>query len=604
MSKPALLPLLVLPVMLVANTPQQKITDQVPRAVSVLENWHAQDPVKPEKKVHLVYWSPADREPPTGYVVRLAAIMEDIRRFYGREMVRLGFGPRSVQFDKGQDGRPVIHVVKGKKPYASYGPESGGDIREECLPVLTAAGLDPEKETIVIFCNMANWTQSTRTITQSSPYYASGTNCNGTAWQVDSPILNLDFLDKKEPRVKDGQYGDISVGKYNSIFIGGVCHELGHALGLPHNCERTDEKEAFGTALMGAGNLSYGEQLRGEGKGSFLTLAHGLRLASHPIFSGSAKGIDIPANAAPTDIRITNHGKGFSFSANVVADPPVYAVVGYMDPAGGGDYDATTCTAVPDASGNFTLEADALAAGKTGIFRVVILQANGAASSFSSPTPQFTYPYRVENDGTVDTSSAEAAAILRPLMAEVAGSSTLAARDVLRSIAAKKPASKILEAGEVIAANLGFRAGKAPADESSSPCRLSEASMIEASVGHGKAAPNRLPADGLLFFCGARLFSRGLYAHAPAVHRWNLGGKWKSLKGHSGIPDGIDGGSCIFVIKGDGKELWRSEKTGPGTLRSYDLPVAGVKELQFIVEDAGDGNRSDWGCWFEPEVSL
>lgn len=604
MTKPALLPLLILPVMLAANTPQQQISEQVPRAVSILNNWQAQDPVKAEKKVHLVYWSPADRQPPTGYVVRLAAIMEDIRRFYGREMVRLGFGPRSIQFDKGKDGRTVIHVVKGEKPYASYGPESGDDIRKECLPVLTAAGLDPEKETIVIFCNMANWTPATRTITQNSPYYASGTNCNGTAWQVDSPILNLDFLGKKEPRVKDGQYGDISVGKYNSIFIGGVCHELGHALGLPHNCERLDEKEAFGTALMGAGNRTYGDQLRGEGKGSFLTLAHGLRLASHPIFSGSAKRIDTPANATPTDIRITNHGKSFSFSAKVVADPPAYAVVGYMDPAGGGDYDATTCTAVPDDAGNFTLEADALAAGKAGVFRVVILQANGAASSFASPTPQFTYPYRVEQDGTVDTSSAEAFAALRPLLAEVAGSSTMAAREILRSIAAKKPDPKLLEAGGVIAANLGFRPGKAPAAEPDSPCRLSDAAMIEATVGYGKADPNRLPGDHLLFSCGGRLFSRGLYAHAPAAHRWDLGGKWQSLKGHAGFPDGTDGGSCVFVIKGDGKELWRSEKTSPGTLRSYDLPMVGVKELQFIVEDAGDGNRSDWGCWFEPELSL
>jgi len=602
--KALIAPATLLPVILFAASPQERISDQVPRAVSILNEWQAKNPVKADKKVHLVYWTPADREPASGHVVRLAGIMEDIRRFYGKEMVRLGFGPRSIQFDKDKTGRPVIHLVKGTKPYASYGRESGDEIRRECLPILTTAGLDAEKETIVIFCNMANWKPSEKAITQNSPYYASGTNCNGTAWQVDSPILNLDFLNKNEPRVKDGQYGDISVGKYNSIFIGGICHELGHALGLPHNCERADEKEAFGTALMGAGNRSYGEQLRGEGKGSFLTLAHGLKLASHPLFTGSIKGIDIPANAAATDLSIVNRGKSFSFSGKVTADPPVYAVLGYMNPTGGGDYDATTCSAVPDAAGNFTLEADALAAGKTGVFRVVYLQANGAASSFASATSPFTYPYRVGGDGTVDTSAAEAFVTLRPLLAEVNNGSTLAARNIIRAISAAKPDPKLLEAGEVIASSLGFRADKSPAETNEKSCHLSEAKMLESTVGYGNAQPNRLPDSNLLFSCAARLFSRGLYAHAPALHRWDLGGKWKTLKGHAGFPDGVDGGSCVFVIKGDGKELWRSEKTQPGTLRSFELPVDGVKELQFVVEDAGDGNRSDWGCWFEPDLSL
>ena len=41
--------------------------------------------------------------------------------------------------------------------------------------------------------------------------------------------------------MQDGEYGRISMGKHNSIFIGGVAHELGHALSLPHNKERPDE---------------------------------------------------------------------------------------------------------------------------------------------------------------------------------------------------------------------------------------------------------------------------------------------------------------------------------------------------------------------------
>src|SRR5690606_23776384 len=102
---------------------------------------------------------------------------------------------------------------------------------------LQAAGIEADKETIVIFCNMSNWDPKTGTMSQNSPYYASGGLRNGTAWQVDSALLDAGLLKEKEPQLRDGQYGRISVGRYNSIFVGGVCHELGHALGLPHNQE-------------------------------------------------------------------------------------------------------------------------------------------------------------------------------------------------------------------------------------------------------------------------------------------------------------------------------------------------------------------------------
>jgi hypothetical protein len=112
-----------------------------------------------------------------------------------------------------------------------------------------------------------------------------------------------------------------------------------------------------------------------------------------------------------------------------------------------------------------------------------------------------------------------------------------------------------------------------------------------------------LPESDLLFSCGSRLFARGIYAHAAATHTWQLGGKWKTLRGHAGMPEGSDGGSCVFVVKADGKELWRTKKTEAGTLRSFDLKVEGVNALELVVEDAGDGKSSDWGCWFDPELS-
>ncbi len=85
----------------------------------------------------------------------------------------------------------------------------------------------------------------------------------------------------------------------------------------------------------------------------------------------------------------------------MTADPPVYGVIAYLDPEGGGDYDATTATAVPDKDGRFVLDCQALKPGRKGELRLVFLQANGAASAYVGGSP-FHYPYKVGKDGKVD----------------------------------------------------------------------------------------------------------------------------------------------------------------------------------------------------------
>ena len=580
-----------------AATPQEEIAAKVPAARAILDAWQAQDPAPAERKLHVILWTPSDREPAPRYRERLTAALADIRNFYAREMDRLGFGPRTLRFDHDDDGLLRIHLVRGRGPHANYKTESGGQIRTECLPTLRAAGIDPDNETLVIFCNMSLWDAEESTISQNSPYYAGGTHRNGTAWQVDSPILDIDLLDKKEPMVRDGQYGHISVGRYNSIFIGGICHELGHALGLPHNRERADEREAFGTALMGSGNRTYGEDRRGEGKGSFLTLAHGLRLASHPIFSGSVKGIDLKASAVPTDLAIRPQGKGFVFSGKVTADPPVYAVVAYMDPEGGGDYDATTATAVPDADGRFSLDCRALAPGKTGELRVVFLQANGVASGFLSATP-YRYPYSVAADGTVDIANVQAKLALAPIVdslnrnqpAEAAGR---AMADAIRSDARLT----------TIARRLIDAAAPPPgaADEAES-VPLSDLPPAAAKVGYGRPARDHLPDPSMLLSSGGRIFEHGFYAHPPARHEWKLDGSWKSLTGLAGIADGFDG-SVRFTIEADGKPVWQSPTVKSGKPAPFEIDLTGVQTLILITDDAGDGPTSDWGLWLDPTLT-
>lgn len=401
MLRLSLIPLLMLP--LAAASPQAEISGRSPFALKILDGWQKSSPVSAKRKLHVIYWTPSDREPAHRYRERLSPIMENIRQFYRKEMENLQFGPRTFTLDRETDGLVKIHVVRGFHPYDHYNGNSGFEIRKECESVLKPAGLDVMNETVILFCNMSNWDPQTRTISQNSPYYAAGTNRSGTAWQVDSAILDLSQLANKGDLVQDKQYGKISIGRYNSIFIGGIAHELGHALGLPHCKECEAEKSTFGTSLMGQGNRSYGEELRGESKGSFIPLSHGLQLASHPLFCGSIKGWDAKSTAVPSQLAIKADGKNLVFSGKVTADPPVYGILAYADGEGRDDYDATTATAVPDRDGNFTLTCTDLVAGKKGELRVFFLQANGIPSGFMSRT-SYRYPYTVNVDGSPDVS--------------------------------------------------------------------------------------------------------------------------------------------------------------------------------------------------------
>lgn len=587
-----------------ALTPEEEIAEKVPQARSILEAWKKGDATNVNRTLHIIYWTPADREPAPQYRERLTRCMTHIQAYYAAEMDRIGFGKQTINLEFEKDKMLRIHVVKAPKPYSHYKPGDGGKIRKECLPTLKKAGIDADKETIVIFCNMSNWDSVKKRMTQNSPYYAGGTHRGGTAWQVDSPLLDPVYLDKKQPMIHDGQYGHISLGRYNSIFIGGVAHELGHALGLPHNCQRADEEAALGIALMGHGNHTYYRDLRGEGKGSFITLASGLRLASHPMFTGSIKGMQLRGKSQLTNLKFTPGNKSFTITGKVEiapGSPPVHAILAYTDPEGGSNYDATTATAIPDANGRFTLNCHGLRKSGPASLRIIALYANGDATSHVGTRSPYTYPFKVDRALQPQLGTMNLMATFNPVSLANQKRDNAAVAKALQTISqSKDPVAAPIAKRLLRQKHLHPSPEKIAATTTS--VALSDTTPASEKVGYFKPMYNRMPSPGMFLESSSTVFQHGIFAHAPARHTYTLGGKWKKLSGTCGVAEGLPG-LVVFIIKADGKELWRSRRTQPGQLLRYNLDVTNKQNIELIVEDGGNSNRSDWGIWLEPILS-
>jgi hypothetical protein len=55
-------------------------------------------------------------------------------------------------------------------------------------------------------------------------------------------------------------------------------------------------------------------------------------------------------------------------------------------------------------------------------------------------------------------------------------------------------------------------------------------------------------------------------------------------------------------VKGDGKELFRSDLIKANQLQSLDVDVSGISRLELMTENGGDGTNGDWGVWLEPTL--
>lgn len=106
---------------------------------------------------------------------------------------------------------------------------------------------------------------------------------------------------------------------------------------------------------------------------------------------------------------------------------------------------------------------------------------------------------------------------------------------------------------------------------------------------------------------GAKVYRKGLGAHANGLAVFQLDGSFARFKADVGIDNNYDTaggkGSVQFIVRADGRELVHTPTCRGGEPALHlDLEIQGAKELELLVTDAGDGYSYDQADWADAKL--
>ncbi len=198
---------------------------------------------------------------------------------------------------------------------------------------------------------------------------------------------------------------------------------------------------------------------------------------------------------------------------------------------------------------------------------------------------------------------------LEPLIGNVLQENTNAARKELARIEHGRATELEKTVGRELVASLEHKPKPTPAEV---PPAVTQTSLGDcrpelAEVGWLQPAANRIPPNGEVvspLLDSGKIHATGLFAHAPSRYVYDLNGKWKTLRGAAGLHTAFQhyAYGVVFVIKTDGKEVFRSSVIRGSEHPRYDVDVTGVKTLELVVDKAQDRNGGNWGLWLDPTL--
>jgi hypothetical protein len=286
--------------------------------------------------LNVIYFIPADVTPIANYQTRLSDLLLWGQNWYKEQMALNGYPNKTFGlFTDAAKKNVRLIIIQGTKSKSEYQYDGGsGNITTEVNAFFTAnPTLKTGDHNLIIVPTYFMKTDGTPGGGAfGPPFYGIGKTC-----------FALDYEEMKLSNL--GTSG--TLGDAFSVWFGGLMHELGHGLNLPHNCQKVSENTdpLKGMALMWGGNGTLGKSP------TFLTAADAAILNVNQVFNTDTKTYYGAVNSSITKIHADYvAAKGaIVVSGRFATTGHVNSVLYYNDPnvnnEGTGtnkDYNATT----------------------------------------------------------------------------------------------------------------------------------------------------------------------------------------------------------------------------------------------------------------------
>jgi len=216
-------------------------------------------------KVRLVYFVPTDREPARAWREKIGVVMTFVADVYRRSLHRHGHRTAGLDFEFDSGGGVVVHLLRGKHPAAHYnGAPDFAFLRQwrTVLPEVEAA-LGPRGENLHVVIAETYDEGPTRFEWRGGVALGCQASARGgaglfSAWILRDAFCATTVADQLRLLADDTPIaGRVALGhgrpnsprfQFIEDGFGAVAHELGHALGLPHD-HREDGRYVMGNGF-------------------------------------------------------------------------------------------------------------------------------------------------------------------------------------------------------------------------------------------------------------------------------------------------------------------------------------------------------------------